>query len=171
MAVFRDDADDFQRLDYALLQNGSVSLYFRSELLAEDIAWLSAHDYRIDNFDCAAWQTKQDMLAAFASTLEFPDYFGQNLDALNDCLSDIDVPENSGRVLVFHRYDDFAAKLPEVAWTVLDIIETNSRRFLLFGQHLITLLQSDDPRIQFQVVGGCPVMWNNREWLDKNRGL
>ncbi len=171
MAAFRDDSDDFQRLDYALLQNGSITLYHRADFLAEDVDWLAAHDYRIDNFDCAAWQTKQEMLAAFASTLEFPPYFGQNLDALNDCLSDIDVQENGGRVLVFHRYDTFAAKMPDDAWTVLDIIETNSRLFLLFGQHLITLLQSDDPQIQFNDVGGCPVMWNNREWLNKNRGL
>ena len=171
MAVFRDDADDFQRLDYALLQNGSVTLYYRAEFLAEEVAWLAKYNYRTDNFDCATWQTKEDMLAAFASTLEFPSYFGQNLDALDDCLSDIDVPEDGGRVLIFHRYDVFATKMPDVAWTVLDIIETNSRRFLLFGQHLITLLQSDDPRIQFQAVGGSPVMWNNREWLDKNRGL
>lgn len=171
MAVFRDDADDFQRLDYTLLQNGSITLYYRAEFLAEDVSWLSTHGYRIDNFDCTAWQMKQDMLAAFASTLEFPEYFGQNLDALNDCLSDIDVLEKGGRVLVFHRYDAFAARLPEAAWTVLDIIEINSRRFLLFGQHLITLLQSDDLQIQFNSVGGCPVMWNNREWIDKNRDL
>jgi RNAse (barnase) inhibitor barstar len=171
MVAFRDDADDFQRLDYALLQNGSITLYYQIEFLAEDVAWLAAHGYRIDNFDCTDWQTKQDMLTAFASTLKFPSYFGQNLDALNDCLSDVDVPENGGRVLVFQRYDTFAAKMPDVAWTVLDIIETNSRLFLLFGQHLITLLQSDDPQIQFNAVGGCPVMWNNREWLNKNRGL
>ena len=171
MAVFRDDADDFQRLDYALLQNGSISLYYRTELLAENVGWLAAHGYRIDNFDCTAWQSKQDMLAAFASSLEFPEYFGQNLDALNDCLSDVDVLQTGGRVLVFHRYDAFAVKMPEIAWTVLDIIETNSRRFLLFGQHLITLLQSDDPQIQFNAVGGCPIMWNNQEWLNKNRGL
>ena len=171
MAVFRDDSDDFQRLDYALLQNGSITLYYRAEFLAEDVEWLTAHDYRIDSFNCAAWQTKQEMLAAFASTLEFPSYFGQNLDALNDCLSDVDVQENGGRVLVFHRYDAFAVKMPEIALTVLDIIETNSRLFLLLGKRLLTLLQSDDPQIQFNAVGGYSVMWNNREWLNKNRGL
>ena len=79
--------------------------------------------------------------------------------------------ENGGRVLVFHRYDAFAVKMPEIALTVLDIIETNSRLFLLFGKRLLTLLQSDDPQIQFNAVGGYSVMWNNREWLNKNRGL
>lgn len=96
MAVFRDGSDDYQRLDYALLQNGSVSLYFRPAVLAEDVEHLKTYGYRIDTFDCAAWQNEEDMFTAFATTLNFPDYFGRNLDALNDCLCDIDVPEESG---------------------------------------------------------------------------
>lgn len=73
------------------------------------------YGYRINTFDCATWQTEDDMFTAFAETLDFPDYFGRNLDALNDRLCDIDVPKESGRALVFHRYDAFAAKLPEAA--------------------------------------------------------
>ncbi|HLM62072.1 MAG TPA: barstar family protein [Pyrinomonadaceae bacterium] len=171
MAAFRDDPDDFQQLDYALLQNGSINLYYRPKLLAEDVEWLATHNYQIDNFDCTAWQTEEDMYSAFATTLDFPDYFGRNLAALNDCLRDIEVPKEGGRVLVFNCYDAFAAKMPEVAWHVLDILETNSRTYLLFGRRLLTLLQSNDPEIQFKSVGACPVSWNNREWLKKNRGL
>jgi RNAse (barnase) inhibitor barstar len=171
MAAFRDDTDDFQQLDYALLQNGSINLYYRAEFLAEDVEWLAAHNYQIDNLDCTAWQNEEDMYSAFATTLAFPDYFGRNLAALDDCLRDIEVPEKSGRVLVFHRYDAFAAKMPEVAWHVLDILEVNSRTYLLFGRRLLTLLQSNEPEIQFKSVGACPVSWNGREWLNKNRGL
>jgi RNAse (barnase) inhibitor barstar len=171
MVAFRDGTDDFQQLDYALLQNGSISLYFRTEVLTEDVNWLAARGYRIDNFDCTTWHTEDDMYSAFAATLDFPDYFGRNLAALNDCLCEIEVPETSGRVLVFRRYDAFAAKMPEVAWHVLDILESNSRTYLLFGRRLLTLLQSDDPEIQFESVGARPVSWNGREWLNKNRGL
>lgn len=171
MAAFRDDTNDFQQLDYALLRNGSINLYYRAELLGEDIEWLAAHSYRIDNFDCSTWQTEEDMYSAFAATLDFPDYFGRNLAALNDCLRDIEVPKESGRILVFHRYDAFAVKMPEIAWHVLDILEINSRTYLLFGRRLLTLLQSNDPEIQFKSVGACPVRWNNQEWLNKNSGL
>ncbi len=171
MAVFRDGSDDFQRLDYTLLQNGTVSLYFRSAVLAEDVEQLKTYGYRIDNFDCAAWQNEEDMFTAFAATLNFPDYFGRNLNALNDCLCDIDVPEESGRALVFHRYDAFAAKMSEVVWTVLDIIESNSHLYLLFGKRLLALVQSDDPRIQFNGLGAQHANWNRREWLNANRGL
>ncbi len=123
MAVFRDDSDDYQQLDFALMQNGATTLYYRTEILAEDVKWLIAHNYQVDNFDCARWQDEEDMYSSFAETLEFPDYFGRNLAALDDCLSDLNVSGESGRALVFHRYDIFTARMPEVAWNILDIIE------------------------------------------------
>ncbi len=171
MAIFRDNTDDLQRLDFALMQNGATTLYYRTEFLAEDVRWLTAQNYQVDNFDCATWQNEEDMYSAFATTLEFPDYFGRNLAALDDCLSDLNVSEDGGRVLVFHRYDTFAVKMPEVAWNILDSIETESRRFLMFGQRLLTLVQSNDPQIKFNNLGTLHANWNQREWLNASRGL
>ncbi|HEX8286880.1 MAG TPA: barstar family protein [Pyrinomonadaceae bacterium] len=95
MAVFRDDSDDHQQLDFALMQNGATTLYYRTEILAEDIKWLIAHNYQVDNFDCAKWQNEEDMYSSFAETLDFPDYFGGNLAALDDCLSDLNVSKEA----------------------------------------------------------------------------
>ena len=170
MAIFRHD-EECQRLDWELLQNGAVSLYFRREVLAEDIEWLKEHDYRVDTFECSGWLSESEMHEALSCGLQFPDYYGRNLDALNDCISDIEVPEEGGRVLVFNRYDSFAARVPDIAWSVLDLMEFRSRRFLLFGRRLIILVQSDDPEISFEFVGGCSVMWNPREWLRSSRHL
>lgn len=171
MAVFQNEPKDFQRLDWALLQNGAITLYLRAEFLAEDAEWLKSQHYRIDSFDCSVWNSEADMHEALTSGLEFPDYYGRNLDALNDCISDLEIPEESGRVLIFNRYDTFAAKYPRAAWVVLDIIENNSRLLLLFGRRLLALVQSDDPKISFESVGSRPVMWNRREWLNKSRDL
>ena len=33
-----------------------------------------------------------DLHRAFAETLDFPDYYGRNLDALHDCLTDMEEP-------------------------------------------------------------------------------
>ena len=171
MAFFRDETEDFQRLDWSLLQNGAITLYYRPEFLTEDAEWLKTHYYRLDTFDCSAWGSVEDMHEAIAAGLDFPDYYGRNLDALNDCLTDIEIPEASGRVLIFRRYDMFAAKFPREAQDVLDIIENKSRFLLLFGRRLLALVHSDDPRISFEPVGARPVMWNRREWLNKSRGL
>lgn len=170
MAIFRND-EDLQRLDWELLQNGAVTLYFRPEVLAEDIEWLKRHDYRVDIFDCSAWIDESEMHEALRCGLEFPDYYGSNLSALNDCMNDIEIPEEGGRVLVFNRYDLFAAKLPDVARSVLDIMEIMARRQLLFGRRLIALVQSDDPEISFELVGGRSGMWNIREFLNTSRAV
>lgn len=52
MAIFRDEAEKFQRVDWKLLQNGAVTLYFRSQVLLEYLEWLNRHDYRVDSFEC-----------------------------------------------------------------------------------------------------------------------
>ena len=38
----------------------------------------------------AAWRTPQDAHNALAQALQFPAHYGRNLDALHDCLTDLD---------------------------------------------------------------------------------
>jgi len=39
--------------------------------------------------DCSKIYTKEDLHRIFRETLSFPDWYGNNLDALYDCLTDI----------------------------------------------------------------------------------
>lgn len=169
MAVFH--GDDFNRLDWRLLQNGAISLYCQLPILQEDVAWLVNHGYLLHEFDCTTWVSQSDFHDALSATLKFPDYYGRNIAAFNDCLGDIEIPEEGGTVLVFHRFDRFAAYESEFAEWVLDDIQQNSRRLSLWGRRLLALLQSDDPRLQCRPVGACTPRWNHREWLNKARGL
>jgi hypothetical protein len=79
------------------------------------------------------------------------------------------VPDESGMLLVFRRFDVFAKAQPSLAQTILDSIESTSRRFLLTGRRFMALVQSDDAWIRFERVGAMPVTWNPREWLDADR--
>ena len=171
MTAFNGSAEEFRRFDYSILQNGAINLYWRAEILHDDIEWLKNHSYQTNTFDCSLWYSEKQMHDMLARELGFPGYYGRNLDALNDCLSDIDIPTDGGRVLIFHNYDVFTNLYPKIAWIILDLIELNSRRSLLFGRHFFALVQSNDPQILFEPVGACPVMWNPREWSDKNRGI
>lgn len=171
MAAFTGDPNESTRLDWRILQNGAISLYFQRHALADDIAWLREHGYEIHEFDCSQWTSESEFHADVSRDLGFPSWYGRNLNAFNDSLSDLVVPDNGGVALVLVRYDLFVQRLPNVAWHVLDIVDVNSRRFLLFGRRLIALVQSDDPSISFDPVGARPVMWNRREWLDRQRGL
>lgn len=168
MSAFRDGERD--RLDFQLLQVSPVALYFKREVLEEDLRWLAANHYAIDRLDASSWLTKEDALDALAAQLAFPDYFGRNLDALNDCLRDLDVPDAGGRCVVFERYDAAVKTLgAELAWQLLDIFAGQARAHLLFGKRLLVLLQSDDPQLAFAPVGATPPSWNPREWLDSAR--
>jgi RNAse (barnase) inhibitor barstar len=172
MAVFRsEDRVSPHRLDWRLLQNGPVALYVQPAVLAEDGAWLREHGYEVRILDCAAWRSVEDFHRAVAAELRFPGYYGHNLHALNDCLSDIEIPEEGGLVIEFLRYDNFAAVSRDAAQAALDIIAINARRHLLFGRRLLALVQSDDPHIRFDPVGASPVTWNPREWTNASRGV
>jgi hypothetical protein len=76
---------------------------------------------------------------------------------------------DGGVVLELRHFDAFARAEPRFAHTILDSIESTSRRFLVTGRRLLALVQSDDPRIRFERVGAMPVNWNPREWLDSDR--
>ena len=39
--------------------------------------------------DCRGFVPRSDLHRAFAEALAFPDHYGNNLDALHDCLTDI----------------------------------------------------------------------------------
>jgi RNAse (barnase) inhibitor barstar len=140
-------------------------------VLEDDISWLVEHGYRIDRLGCASWVDREIAHDALANALEFPDYYGRNLDAFNDCMSTLEVPLEAGRVLVFDRFDVPAATLGDFAYIVLDIVASTARDKLLFGRRLITLVQSNDPALGFPPVGATPVGWNPREWLDSARRL
>jgi hypothetical protein len=48
-------------------------------------------------------QGKEALLKDIAAALDFPDWFGQNWDALEDCLSDLSWRDSAAHVLVFEE--------------------------------------------------------------------
>ena len=89
----------------------------------------------------------------------------------SDALAELEIPPGGAMAVQMRRYDRFAKAESHLAWSVLDALETTSRRLLLTGRRLLTLVQSDDPRIKFERVGAMPVNWNPREWLESDRGI
>lgn len=113
----------------------------------------------------------------FSEALDFPDYFGRNLDALNDCMGDVASGDYgwhrdaTGLVIVLRAFDTFATVDRRTAQAMLDIFAGQARRALLIGNRIICLVQSNDPHLAFEPVGAMPVMWNEEEWLNSKRGL
>ncbi|HEV2778619.1 MAG TPA: barstar family protein [Actinophytocola sp.] len=175
MAASDPDAESSDDRALRLLINTPVTLFWRTAILEETTAWLSAHGYQVTRIDAAHWSTERDLHRDIAAALSFPDHYGRNLDALNDCLRDVAgqvygwAPGTAGLAIVFTGYDAFARCCPHAALAVLDTMAGASRRAALFGRRLMCLVQSDDPDIRFDPVGATPVVWNDAERLEARR--
>jgi RNAse (barnase) inhibitor barstar len=185
MASFQDDEAKGERLDWTILRDGGIHLYWRSDILAEDVGWLESNEYRVIVFDAAEWHSESEweserrMHAAFKAQLSFPEYYGNNIHALDECIQDdLVVPDSGGLALVLRHYDRMdntapasAADGSSSAGLLLYIFARAVRYHMLFGRRLLILVQSDDHRMGFERLGGIAVSWNPREWLNSKRGV
>ncbi|GAB2757083.1 barstar family protein [Sinomonas soli] len=175
MNAFDPEADLGQDLGFRLLMNTSVTMFHRRRVLDETTAWLGEQGYQVTELEASLWSDEAGMHSSISEALAFPSYYGRNLDALNDCLSDVIAHEYgwdasaAGLVLVLIGYDVFASTCPREAQALLDIVALRSREASLYGSRMMCLVQSDDPRTTFDPVGATPVLWNDAEWLDSRR--
>lgn len=172
------DADANHPLDFRLVHNTFVTMFWREALLDETADWLRQHAYRVVELAAGTWSSNADMYEDIAVALNFPDYFGRNLDALNDCMRDVasgdygwDADTHTGLVIVLRSFDTFTAVDRRTAQHMLDIFADQARSAILVGHRIICLVQSNDPQLSFDPVGAMPVMWNDAEWLNSKRGL
>jgi RNAse (barnase) inhibitor barstar len=181
MPPFKKIPERWQRIDWQLLLNGGISLYWRARYLSEDVNWLAAHGYDIYDFNCELWHSNDEMFSEISRVLRFSEWWGpnwgNNLDALADCLRDMPILEDGGVALVFQRFNTYVvgpgselkAGGRSTAEILLDVMARTSRYHLLTGYRFITLVQVDDPRIRFGDLGAVTAIWNRREWLEKDR--
>ena len=177
VAAWNADCQTAQSVDFRLVQDSFVTMFWRPSLLDETVDWLQAHAYEVVQFDAGSWTSDADMYGDVALGLCFPDYFDRNLDALNDCMRDVASAEYgwdagaTGLVIVLKAFDTFSGVDRRTAQSMLDIFANQARCAILMGHRIICLVQSNDPRLAFASVGAMPVIWNDAEWLNSMRGL
>jgi RNAse (barnase) inhibitor barstar len=81
------------------------------------------NDFALWRIDLSAVRTKQELLDTIARELAFPDWFGGNWDALEDCLTDLAWCVASGYVLILANAGGFAAAEPEEFETALEVFD------------------------------------------------
>lgn len=89
---------------------GPVSVHFTTEAPAK-----AGVDGLVAGIDGAAVQSRDELLDAIAAALEFPDYFGRNWDALDECLRDLAWLPADGYVLIVRDAGDFWHDHPGLA--------------------------------------------------------
>ena len=156
------------RLDFQILRDGAVSMYHNLDVLHKDLNWFLDARYKIIDIDTSKW-TPKTAHKDIKDKMGFPDYYGENLNAFNDCLRDLYPIDKRGLVIILRHFDDFTYQDKGFAHGLIDIIASQSREWLLTGKRLICLVQSDDPDLYFEKIGGYNPRWNGMEWLDANR--
>jgi RNAse (barnase) inhibitor barstar len=144
---------------YRIVQAGFVALYTDT---ADVEGWLAEHGYRLVRLAAGDWRNQADFHRDVAAALDFPDYYGNNLDAFNDCLRDIAMSGSgaaTGTVLVFTGYEAFTRREGRAAQIILDIIAKQAREAALFGHRMLCLVQSNDRELTFAPVGATTVRW------------
>lgn len=167
------------RLDWKILRDGGVNLYWRRKYLEEVAVWFRVRNYQVISFGCDGWTSSEAMHGDFQRALSLPEHYGRNLDTLDEVLDDIVVPDEGGMALLLNRFDVYAQSVgaratprgQTEASVLLHTLGRSSRYFLLTGRRLLTLVQSDDPHIRFENLTFTRVSWNRREWLSANRRI
>jgi RNAse (barnase) inhibitor barstar len=164
-------------LDFRLVQASFVTMFWDVAVLRETTVWLADHGYDVVSVDSSEWRDEHDMHRGVAAALDFPDYYGQNLNALNDCMHDVASgdygirPGATGLALVFLGFEGFASAQASVAMALLEIFARQARNAALIGHRRMCLVQTNDARLSLGPVGATPVLWNDAEWLNARRGV
>ena len=151
-----------QGFDWQLLQNGFVHRYKDRFSLDTACGHLSDLDYVVHTFDAESWHNVADMHTDFAAAMSFPDYYGRNLDALDDVLSDVgrysygSDADSAGTALAIAGYDAFLKLDRRTALVVLDIFARQARLAALYGHAMLCLIESTDSDLGR--VGGVDVL-------------
>ena len=90
--------------------------------------------------------TKAEFLAAVGEALAFPDYYGQNFDALADCLADVTAGDSEGWVLLWDGWGPLAREDERAFSVALSVLggRVNADK----GGRFAVLLRGDGPDIE-----------------------
>jgi RNAse (barnase) inhibitor barstar len=107
----------------------------RTRATAEQVAtWAAGSGQRLIAVDCSRCLTRNDVLAAIARAFALPDWFGMNLDALYDALTDLDAAAvGDGLVVLLDGLPASAAVSAEARRALLAVFRDAARDFATRG--------------------------------------
>lgn len=135
-----ESVNSVQALDQALTAHRKSGVYRTVTLPAglEQAAAKAMLAYH--HVDASSAKTKAQMLRLLARVLAFPDWFGRNWDALEDCLTDLSWQEERGLVLVVEGFEVYAATDPAGFAILLDIFKSSAEYWRTEGSPFWVIL-------------------------------
>lgn len=108
---------------------------------APDLRWIAVSLKRI--------RGKRALLKALALAMNFPRTFGDNWDALADCLQDLSWLPDRGHLLHLQDFADFSASAPAARAALLDILGTAAEHWRRQGRAFIVLVDGNSALQEF----------------------
>jgi len=91
--------------------------------------------------------SKEALLERFAAALAFPDWFGGNWDALEDCLGDLSWRADAGRLLVIEGFEQLQARAHDDFHVLLDVLADVARDWATRGRAFFVVLVDPEARV------------------------
>lgn len=102
---------------------------------------------RVVQIDVGQLGDRDEVLANLGRTLDFPDWYGANFDALHDCLTDPDWQPAPGHVLLISGLEKLRAAVPTDFHTLIDVLRSAAEIRRNLGTPLWVLLDATEPVI------------------------
>lgn len=83
---------------------------------------------------------KEQLLSHVASVMRFPNHFGDNWDALEECLTDLEWIDGEGYVVYYDHIDPFLSAQPDQFETLVEILRDAVGSWKEDGTAMIVLL-------------------------------
>lgn len=98
-------------------------------------------DWRLFVLDGSKIYDKKTFLEKIARAMRFPDYFGKNWDALNDCITDLSWARAQGYVLLIQEPERFITTSPDDWQVALEILKSATESWHEWGTPFFVLLR------------------------------
>ena len=131
-----------------ILQKGGLVDVASSE---QDEVFKAAEQAGVTAFvvDCDRARSRSAVLRAVVKAVDFPEFFGGNLDALFDCLCDTVLDQKTGLFLWFHNLHSGDPGLQEDAVAIQavcdDVVEFAANNSRSFAYHIVHAGRHPDP--------------------------
>ena len=99
---------------------------------------------------------KDALLERFASALEFPDWFGGNWDALEDCLGDLSWRPQGDRVLLIEGFESLALVSHDDFRVLLDLLADVAEHWSAQGRAFVVLFLDPEHKLGLRPWGDAP---------------
>ena len=114
------------------------------------------NDFALWRIDLAAVRTKQELLDTIARELAFPEWFGGNWDALEDCLGDLSWRPQRDRVLLIEGFESLASVSHDDFRVLLDLLADVAEHWSAQGRVFLVLFVDPEHKLGLRSWGDAP---------------